>query len=112
MSEQNNKNVLNIADLTLKPSIVNTKSDQKKVEIKKNLFSKSFRKSFLRVKEISLGTWTIEKEERCNICWVNIKSGEDFTRCTSCNNKFHTEHWRQWIMTKGVCPMCKVKPMI
>ena len=112
MYEQNNKNVYLITDLKLKPSLVDKKSEQKKVVMKNNLFLKPFKNNLLQVKEQSLGNWTIEKEERCNICWVNIKTGEEFTSCASCHNKFHTEHWRQWIIAKSTCPVCKVKPLL
>lgn len=102
--------MFSIADLTLKPIVADEKSDQQKVSITKTLFSNPLEQNLLQLKTNSIGTWTIEKEERCNICWINIKMGEEFTSCASCNNKFHTEHWRQWIIAKGTCPICKVKP--
>lgn len=101
-----------IADFHLKPVVSEKKSEQQKVTIKGNLFSNPIERKAVHLQTKSIGSWTIEKEERCNICWTNIKTGEEFTRCTSCNNKFHTEHWRQWIIAKGICPICKVKPLI
>ena len=98
-----------MSDLTLKPVSVDQKSEQKKITLGKTLFSTSAVTPHVYLKAKSLGTWTIQKEERCNICWVNIKQDEAFTRCTSCNNKFHTDHWREWILTKQYCPICKVK---
>lgn len=98
-----------MTELHLKPATVTEKSEQKKVSFAKELFSQTSINGNISLKAKSIGTWTIEKEERCNICWVNIKQGEAFTRCTSCNNKFHTDHWREWILTKQYCPICKVK---
>ncbi len=98
-----------MADLKLKPTEPEQKLDQKKVVLQTNLFATKFIHEKLQFKEKVIGQWTIEKEERCNICWVNIKQGEPFTRCTSCNNKFHTDHWQEWIRSKQTCPICKVK---
>ena len=101
-----------IPDFYLKPFVSEKKSEQQKVKLKGILFSNPVERNAVHLQPKNIGSWTIEKEERCNICWMNIKIGEEFTRCTSCNNKFHTEHWRQWIITKGICPICKVKPLI
>lgn len=85
------------------------KSEQKKVVITNNLLSQKYKTNRLQLKAKIVENWTIQPEERCNICWVNIKVGEEFTRCISCNNKFHAEHWRQWIIAKQSCPICKIK---
>lgn len=98
-----------MADLKLKPVTVDTKSEQKKIVLPNDLFTINSKINNFSLRTKSLGTWTIEKEARCNICWVNIKPGESFTRCTSCNNKFHTDHWREWIISKQSCPICKVR---
>ena len=98
-----------MADLKLKPTEAEQKLDQKKVILQNNLFATKFTQDKFQFKEKVIGQWTIEKEERCNICWVNIKQGEPFTRCTSCNNKFHSDHWQEWIRSKQTCPICKVK---
>ena len=113
MFELNDWNlVAAMAGLKLKPTEVDKKLDQKKVILQTNLFATKFIQKKLQFKEKIIGQWTIEKEERCNICWVNIKTGEEFTSCASCHNKFHTEHWRQWIIAKSTCPVCKVKPLL
>ena len=98
-----------MAGLTLKPTESEEKFDQKKVHLQQNFFATPLFHQKLHFKEKVIGSWTIEKEERCNICWVNIKQGEPFTRCMSCNNKFHKDHWQEWIRSKQTCPICKVK---
>ena len=98
-----------ITTIKLKPTEAEKKLEKKNILLKNNLLFSRFQSEKMTLKEKVIGEWTIEKEERCNICWVNIKKDEEFTRCTSCNNKFHTEHWKEWIRTKQSCPICKVK---
>ena len=96
-------------ELKLKPITVDKKTDQKNIVFTKTFFSSTSLPNQVQLREKSLGQWSIEREERCNICWVNIKQGEPFTRCTSCNNKFHEDHWKEWIRSKQSCPICKVR---
>lgn len=98
-----------MADLTLKPIVSEKKSESTKVQFAKDPLFGNVKNEKVSIKGNVIGKWTIEKEERCNICWVNIKPGEPFTRCTSCNNKFHVDHWRDWIINKQSCPICKAK---
>ena len=88
---------------------VEKKSDKNKVQFTNSLLFSRYKDQDLSLSAKVIGQWTIEKEERCNICWVNIKPDEPFTRCTSCNNKFHSDHWREWIIKKQSCPICNVK---
>lgn len=96
-------------DISLKPIVKETKSESTKVQFTKDPLFGKVKRDKVVFKEKVIGKWTIEKEERCNICWINIKPGESFTRCRSCNNKFHTDHWRDWIIKKQSCPICLEK---
>ena len=98
-----------MTEINLKPAVVDKKSEQKKVILRKELFFNVSVLPKITFKAKKIGSWTIEKEERCNICWVNIKPGEEIKTCASCGNKFHKDHWREWVIARQYCPICKVK---
>lgn len=44
---------------------------------------------------------------RCMVCGFGIKKQEQITSCPLCDNFFHGSHIREWLKTKGRCPVCK-----
>lgn len=57
------------------------------------------------IKEV--GTWDWTKEERCIVCGLPIREGQEKVYCPNCGNPAHYAHLAEWVKVKGVCPLCR-----
>lgn len=67
---------------------------------------------FMIGSEEIIGEWDWNKRERCIVCNLTIKNGDEIGRCPECGHSAHLNHFLEWIKIKGICPFCKrkVKP--
>ncbi|MHA1578182.1 MAG: RING finger protein [Candidatus Freyarchaeota archaeon] len=64
--------------------------------------SKRFIISDVRV----VGTWDWRKPQRCIVCNLKIKEGENIVYCPFCGLPSHRDHLLEWLKIKGFCPNC------
>jgi len=44
--------------------------------------------------------------DKCIICNLTLKRGDEVVRCPSCGNKAHKTHMLEWLHVKKYCPAC------
>jgi hypothetical protein len=44
--------------------------------------------------------------QRCMVCDLPVKRGEELVRCPHCNNIAHKTHMLEWLHVRGTCPVC------
>ena len=43
---------------------------------------------------------------RCAICKTHLEPDDEVLRCPHCGSSSHTDHFLNWVRTKGYCPAC------
>nr|MDO8135714.1 hypothetical protein [Candidatus Njordarchaeum guaymaensis] len=60
------------------------------------------------VSRISIvGRWDWNIRMRCIVCNLDIKGGQEISRCPHCGNLSHRVHILEWLHTRNYCPACK-----
>jgi predicted RNA-binding Zn-ribbon protein involved in translation (DUF1610 family) len=49
-----------------------------------------------------------EQSERCMVCDLELKPGEDIVSCPQCGNAAHRTHLIEWVHKRHTCPMCRM----
>jgi hypothetical protein len=44
--------------------------------------------------------------QKCMVCNLPIRAGEEVARCPHCRNVAHKEHMLEWLHVRGTCPAC------
>ena len=67
-----------------------------------------------QIAEIIVNGENNEKNEElfCMICLENIKKNGKHIKLFDCYHKFHKHCIIKWLKKKGICPICKLKPVI
>ncbi len=50
-----------------------------------------------------------DMSEKCVVCRKQIKKGQRFVSCPSCQSLAHYSHFVEWIKVQGACPKCYAK---
>ncbi|MHA1505300.1 MAG: RING finger protein, partial [Candidatus Heimdallarchaeota archaeon] len=46
------------------------------------------------------------KDERCPICKLELRDGQEILACPQCKTPFHENHLIQWMDSENSCPVC------
>ncbi|MFX1562415.1 MAG: RING finger domain-containing protein [Promethearchaeota archaeon] len=57
------------------------------------------------IKEI--GEWKWTTSEKCIVCGLQIREGQEQVFCPNCGNPAHYSHLAEWVKVKGTCPICR-----
>lgn len=57
------------------------------------------------VKEIGRWDWT--PSQKCAVCGLQIREGQQMVYCPNCGNPAHYTHLAEWVRVKGTCPICR-----
>ena len=56
-----------------------------------------------------MGFWDFGERKTCCVCSLLIEPYDETARCPYCEAIGHTNHFKEWLHSRGICPLCRRK---